>query len=802
MALIPRTAAEAMADRDRAEREIERAVALAVRRFLALVRKDAEAVAMATASLTAAAAGDYATLGQTYGWWVAEVDASLVAAIRKEFYAAHHATADGLITASSLDGAESYLARVRDRLVRGLIPPLPDDAFDAVRSAVSTSLAQGWSRPRLAARISAELGWEANGPYWRAERSRADKSIDAILDPLGPPGTPAREHARLNDPRVRELQADRSRSIRHLDSEQSYWKVRATRIARTEATGAANYGTLTALHQEGAPAKEWLATPGLRTRPEHARANGQIVLIDAPFVVGGHHLMMPGDPSGPAHLVINCRCTMLGASAPVAGAEPAPPSLGLEPEPEPDLPEWLGAHRALVARLPRDRSTLGSLSRVRTPEMLRDERIADSVKRAGGTVEELSGLIDGAEANVRKWTALREQMDITPGITRATSWPDDMKALAKDAGFGRRQPKNVWRPLSDAINRQTDAIDAMRYRRGALINEIDLFTTKVDFTALAKAESVKFDANDLDDLGRLGRRTEEALDTVIDAGRLLDEQIALRSASTPAAREVARLRPEFDRLVAERDVIIERQGAVGFYDDVWDILNAQRQAINDKIDPVRAALRKAEAQVAKEYAQVVREVLADVRSMGGEGSRYHGTQVLKDRMKAAEVNYPEEWLQKIQAKFRVVNLQAVTRGYNRGGYEIALSPTNNAGGFDTVATHELGHSMELAIPGLRGLEWALHYRRSASLVDSKTVLHPAKDLPGYPGEFSHADKWSDPYTGRVYSEDQAGVTRSWEVFTTGAESLFEGSKYFSRAAHLGGDDAEFRHFVLGALSAL
>lgn len=94
---------------------------------------------------------------------------------------------------------------------------------------------------------------------------------------------------------------------------------RATMIARTEVIGASNAGSIATMRQLGEVAKkEWLATGGPRTRPTHQSANGQIVNLEDPFIVGGASLDHPGDPSGPAREVINCRCTMTYDLAPDA----------------------------------------------------------------------------------------------------------------------------------------------------------------------------------------------------------------------------------------------------------------------------------------------------------------------------------------------------------------------------------------------------------------------------------------------------------------------------------------------------
>jgi len=98
------------------------------------------------------------------------------------------------------------------------------------------------------------------------------------------------------------------------------WENRAQVIARTETIGAYNGGHLAAWAARdeltGATTdKVWLATIDSRTRDSHFRADGQRVRMDRPFRVGGFLLMHPGDPTGPASEVIQCRCTMLDLEA-------------------------------------------------------------------------------------------------------------------------------------------------------------------------------------------------------------------------------------------------------------------------------------------------------------------------------------------------------------------------------------------------------------------------------------------------------------------------------------------------------
>lgn len=100
----------------------------------------------------------------------------------------------------------------------------------------------------------------------------------------------------------------------------------AIRAARTAVTGAQNAGrqdSYVAAEKMGIKVlKRWVATKDGRTRHEHGMADGQTVPADKPFDVGGFDLMYPGDSSGPAHLVYNCRCTMRTVEKPGIEAEP------------------------------------------------------------------------------------------------------------------------------------------------------------------------------------------------------------------------------------------------------------------------------------------------------------------------------------------------------------------------------------------------------------------------------------------------------------------------------------------------
>lgn len=100
----------------------------------------------------------------------------------------------------------------------------------------------------------------------------------------------------------------------------------AIRTARTAVTGAENKGRQDSYARAEADGiilqKKWISTNDRRTRHTHLQkpegVGGEIVDQDQPFSNG---LMFPGDPSGRADEVYNCRCTM---AAVVKGFEKNP----------------------------------------------------------------------------------------------------------------------------------------------------------------------------------------------------------------------------------------------------------------------------------------------------------------------------------------------------------------------------------------------------------------------------------------------------------------------------------------------
>lgn len=191
---------------------------------------------------------------------------------------------------------------------------------------------------------------------------------------------------------------------------------RARTIARTETHGAVNAGqaaAVRALGPYGPDRKEWLATRDSRTRDTHWLADGQVVGLDEPFVVGGALLQYPGGP-GPAREVINCRCTVLYLDREeLPEPEPEPPATAALPPADEGWPA--GMKRAQAQAWVRDRWGVDSEGRRRAFH-LTGFGSDEAANEVGATLHDLFQRFPASSRSVRIFgasgqvtTALREK---------------------------------------------------------------------------------------------------------------------------------------------------------------------------------------------------------------------------------------------------------------------------------------------------------------------------------------------------------------------------------------------------------
>jgi HK97 family phage portal protein len=93
-------------------------------------------------------------------------------------------------------------------------------------------------------------------------------------------------------------------------------RTRAQSVARTQTGGAVSSGRHVGMKEAGVEGKTWLDAHDTNVRQTHKDAGkhyAKAIPINEPFVIGGDFLMHPGDPSGSAANIVNCRCVELAA---------------------------------------------------------------------------------------------------------------------------------------------------------------------------------------------------------------------------------------------------------------------------------------------------------------------------------------------------------------------------------------------------------------------------------------------------------------------------------------------------------
>jgi hypothetical protein len=191
-----------------------------------------------------------------------------------------------------VDHLRSVASRLRD---------FATESFEIVREELLDGVSRGESIPQLRDRVGMALDIDAPS---RALLNQIMEADAVLADPTSTAGE--REAAR----------ASRSAAYAAQDAADRQWQWRAERIARTETISAFAGGTYSsALEQQTVFGErlglQWWATRDTRTRDTHRRAHMQTVPVGERFRVGNAFLLYPGDPTGPAGEVINCRCVPL-----------------------------------------------------------------------------------------------------------------------------------------------------------------------------------------------------------------------------------------------------------------------------------------------------------------------------------------------------------------------------------------------------------------------------------------------------------------------------------------------------------
>ncbi|MBT2226268.1 phage minor head protein [Nonomuraea sp. NEAU-A123] len=284
-----------------AEALVEDAVRELVEQWLAAVRR---LVLGDDTVITAASTPDLGGFAGAEGDWSSGLERIVIPAL-EDLFAERFLAVARVATISAQPYREQYIADVFSRLKL-----FPSEQFEEIRPEIQEAISEGETPDGIRSRIEAILDFDgtvgARGE--QAETRRLQARINQIETRLDAGGITQDEEA--------DLRAERSRLYPDLYASQRRWQWKARRITRTETVGAMNGGAYW-----GAVAKaeilgdtlykQWLSTEDERTRLTHREADGQAQRLTSPYLVGGFPLLFPGDPTGPGHETINCRCTSL-----------------------------------------------------------------------------------------------------------------------------------------------------------------------------------------------------------------------------------------------------------------------------------------------------------------------------------------------------------------------------------------------------------------------------------------------------------------------------------------------------------
>lgn len=235
----------------------------------------------------------------------------------------------------------------------------------------------------------------------------------------------------------------------------------------------------------------------------------------------------------------------------------------------------------------------------------------------------------------------------------------------------------------------------------------------------------------------------------------------------------------------------------------WTVENryaARSRDIQDEAHALRERRRKRVEEVKRLRVDAAKQALAAVRDVGRKdgvkGITYKQTRgEAIAAMDWAQDHYPTDWL--AQVGDGAFGIKITERGqYREWKREIDLSRRSSAmtdipemGG---VAIHEIGHHMELSVPGLLAAEAAFHWDRTSEGPVGMRVRegkNATRVIGGRKKETGRENGYRNHYTGREYGGS------AYEVFTTGVESVLAGAYYAE-------NDPDFEAFILGTLAIL
>ncbi|MFF0770970.1 phage minor capsid protein [Nonomuraea wenchangensis] len=227
--------------------------------------------------------------------------------------------------------------------------------------------------------------------------------------------------------------------------------------------------------------------------------------------------------------------------------------------------------------------------------------------------------------------------------------------------------------------------------------------------------------------------------------------------------------------------------------------------------------------VARREKQIIQDLLADLRSMGGKvnAERARPSSVRSssrvfiapndwDKLLAeAAQHFPADWHDRVNrnapAPLRVVGSERAFFDYIDDVMALPTKPRRYDGAFADqsreTTVHEMGHRMERYISGLRELEYTFVRRRAtnrAGVLERQRDMHDIYNHYSPGREHTYEDQWANAYAGKAYVPEGHPDPASGynEVFQVGLQDLYGRSNV--RFDHTD----ELQAFTLGILAVL